>query len=231
MKKVALLVLMTAMLSPLLTAQVNLDYQKPSKEILELVDVARAPSVLMDNNKEYMVLRYSDAFKTMEGLSRKELRLGGLRIDPVTNIGSRINYNNNLKIKSLLEEDAVIKELTGLSDNPKLANLTWSPDQKKVAFTHTTSTGVELWVLDIASASAKQLTEARINANMGNVINWFEDSEAILVKMISSKREALIDVGNAVPKGPTISVADGKKAQNRTYQDLLQNKNDEHNFE
>ncbi len=26
-------------------------------------------------------------------------------------------------------------------------------------------------------------------------------------------------------------MADGKKAQNRTYQDLLQNKNDEHNFE
>jgi dipeptidyl aminopeptidase/acylaminoacyl peptidase len=34
-----------------------------------------------------------------------------------------------------------------------------------------------------------------------------------------------------VPAGPTISVADGKKAQNRTYQDLLQNPNDEHNFE
>ena len=52
-----------------------------------------------------------------------------------------------------------------------------------------------------------------------------------MVKMISSERKALIDVANAVPSGPTISVADGKKAQNRTYQDLLQNKNDEHNFE
>ena len=49
--------------------------------------------------------------------------------------------------------------------------------------------------------------------------------------MVSSERKSLIDVGNAVPAGPTISVADGKKAQNRTYQDLLQNKNDEHNFE
>ena len=36
---------------------------------------------------------------------------------------------------------------------------------------------------------------------------------------------------NAVPTGPTISNADGKKAQNWTYQDLLKNKTDEHNFE
>ncbi len=34
-----------------------------------------------------------------------------------------------------------------------------------------------------------------------------------------------------MPTGPTISVNEGKKAQNRTYQDLLKNKNDEYNFE
>ncbi len=49
--------------------------------------------------------------------------------------------------------------------------------------------------------------------------------------MISPDRQELIDTKNAVPTGPTISVNDGKKAQNRTYQDLLKNKNDEHNFE
>ncbi|NOR34359.1 MAG: prolyl oligopeptidase family serine peptidase, partial [Bacteroidales bacterium] len=147
------------------------------------------------------------------------------------NIGSRTTYYNKLEIKNLSEEGAEVKEVEGLPEAPKISNLTWSPDQFKMAFTNTTSTGVEIWVLDILSAAAKKLTEARINANMGDVINWFEDSQSILVKMISSKREALIDVGNAVPAGPTISVADGKKAQNRTYQDLLQNKNDEHNFE
>ena len=231
MKRLAILLFITAMLSPVLRAQENLDYQKPSNEILELVDVPLAPSVLMDNNKENMVLLYRDAYKTIEELSRQELRLGGLRIDPVTNIGSRTTYYNKLEIKKLSEESAEVKEVEGLPETPKISNLTWSPDQFKMAFTHTTSTGVELWVLDITSATATRLTEARINANMGDVINWFEDSRSVLVKMISSEKEALIDVKNAVPNGPTISVADGKKAQNRTYQDLLQNKNDEHNFE
>jgi len=49
--------------------------------------------------------------------------------------------------------------------------------------------------------------------------------------MISKNRKPLINTKTAVPTGPTISVNDGKKAQNRTYQDLLKNKNDEHNFE
>jgi len=231
MKRVAFLIVLTATLAPFLRAQVNLDYQKPSAEILELVDVPLAPSVLLDNRQEQMVLLYRDAFKSIDELSRTELRLGGLRIDPVTNIGSRTRYYNKLKVKSLTEEDAAIKDVSGLPKAPKLSNFSWSPDQLKMAFTHTSSTGVELWVLDIRSATASKLTEAGINANMGDAINWFEDSQAMLVKKISSKREALIDVKNAVPDGPTISVADGKKAQNRTYQDLLQNKNDEHNFE
>jgi dipeptidyl aminopeptidase/acylaminoacyl peptidase len=159
------------------------------------------------------------------------MRLGGLRIDPATNIGSRVSYYNQIEIKNIAQKEAVIKTVTGLPENPLISNLTWSPDQKKMAFTQTTPEGVEVWVLNIAEATVKKLTKPSANANMGDVINWFEDSQALLVKMVSSDRKPLIDVGNAVPAGPTISVADGKKAQNRTYQDLLQNPNDEHNFE
>ena len=158
MKRLAILLFITVMLSPVLRAQENLDYQKPSNEILELVDVPLAPSVLMDNKKENMVLSYRDAYKTIGELSRQELRLGGLRIDPVTNIGSRTTYYNKLEIKKLSEESAEVKEVVGLPETPKISNLTWSPDQFKMAFTITTSTGVELWVMDLASATAKQLT-------------------------------------------------------------------------
>ena len=77
-------------------AQDNLTYQKPAKDILDLVDVELAPAVMIDDNNEYMVLRYRDAFKTIAELSEEELRLRGLRINPKTNIGSRTTYYNNL---------------------------------------------------------------------------------------------------------------------------------------
>jgi len=214
-----------------LYAQENLTYQKPSREILELADVPLAPSVLMDHEKTAMVLLYRDAFKSIDELSQKELRLGGLRINPATNIGSRVTYYNNIEIKRLGDNGETILPVEGLPGNPRIANLRWSPDETKIAFTHTTSTGVEVWVLNLHTASAKKLTEPNANANMGDVINWFEESESMLVMMVPSGRKSLVDVGRSVPSGPTISVADGKKAQNRTYQDLLKNKNDEHNFE
>ncbi|MHC4204490.1 MAG: alpha/beta hydrolase family protein [Planctomycetota bacterium] len=212
--------------------QENLSFQKPPQEILDLVDVPLPPSVRLDNDKEVMVLLYRDAYKSITELSRQELRLGGLRIDPATNIGSRIRYYNNVKIKKTGDDASVAAtQVAGLPAAPRLANFKWSPDQKKMAFTNTAEKGVEVWILDIPTAKAMRISKPGANANMGDVMNWFEDSQSLLVKMISSERKPLIDVTQVIPAGPTISVADGKKAQNRTYQDLLKNKNDEHNFE
>lgn len=214
-----------------LHAQEGLTYQKPSQEILDLVDVSLAPSVLMDESKNYMILISRDMYGSIEELSQEELRLGGLRIDPKTNIGSRVNYYNNLQVKNLKEKKAEVLQVKNLPDSPKITNFRWSPNQEKLAFTHTTENGVEVWVMDLATASAKKITEDNINANIGDVINWFNDGNSLLVKVVSENKQALIDTESAVPTGPTISVNDGKKAQNRTYQDLLSNKNDEHNFE
>ncbi len=66
------------------SAQENIDYQKPPQEILDLVDVQIAPSVRIDEKSEYLILLSRDAYKCIEELSQEELRLGGLRIDPKT---------------------------------------------------------------------------------------------------------------------------------------------------
>ena len=54
--------------------QQNLDYQQPPKEILELVDVPLAPSVIMDEDKEIMLLLYRDAYVTIEDLGENSFR-------------------------------------------------------------------------------------------------------------------------------------------------------------
>jgi dipeptidyl aminopeptidase/acylaminoacyl peptidase len=229
MKRILLLILLVSVIQ--INAQESITYQTPPQEILELVDVPRAPSVLIDDAKNYMVMLYRDSYESIDDLSQEELRLGGLRIDPKTNIGSRVTYFNKLKIKNLKSKKSVDVDVKGLPSNPKLTNFSWSPDQSKIALTHTTSKGVEVWVLDLASATIKKLTHDNANANVGDVINWFADGKYLLVKIVSQDRKELINTKTAVPTGPTISVNDGKRAQNRTYQDLLKNPSDEHNFE
>jgi len=210
-------------------AQDAITYQKPPKEILELVDIESAPSVFADANKENMLLLYRDQYKSIAELSEKELRLAGLRINPQTNIGSRTTYFNNIKLLNI--NSKTIYTIDKLPKDARISNLKWSNDQHKIAFTHTTKTGVELWYADLESKKAKKLTEARLNANMRAVATWFKDDEALLVKILPSNRKPLIDADNTVPTGPTVSNSDGSKAQNRTYQDLLKNPNDEFNFE
>ena len=212
-------------------AQENLNYQQPPNEILNLVDVKLPPRVLMDENKKYMVCIYRDAFKTIKELSEKEMRLAGLRINPKTNIGSRTNYYIDIKIANLRRKKTVLRRVRGLPTEPRLANFIWSPDQTSIAFTNTTFHGVELWVLDIGGGVVKKLTDANVNANLGDAVNWYQDGKSLLVKLVPGNREEIIDSENVIPIGPRISSNDGKKAQNRTYQDLLKNRIDENNFE
>ena len=217
------------LISSAIYAQVDKNYQKPPKEILDLVEAPPAPSVIIDDKGENVILLYRDSYKSIAELSETEMRLGGLRINPKTNIGSRTNYYNNIEIKKATDKNS--KQVTGLPKNARLSNFSWSPNQKMIAFLHTGQEGVEAWVLNIENKSAKKLTNATVNANMGDVINWFKDSSSLLVKMLPNNRKELINTAEAVPTGPTISVSDGEKAQNRTYQDLLKNPNDEANFE
>lgn len=229
MKNRLLLLLVSCFSIAIASAQENLTYQKPSASILALADYERAPTVSMDSKKEYMLFSYRNTYKTLEDLNQDEMRLGGLRINPVTNIGSATNFISNLKIRKVTDKTET--QISGLPQNPRIAFINWSPNEKKIAFTNTVATGVELWVIDVASASAKKLTDANLNANLGTPYNWMKDNETLLVKMMAKNRPALIDSKKDLPKGPTVSSSDGSKSQNRTYPDLLKNKTDEANFE
>ena len=211
------------------SAQENIVYHLPSKEILALADFERAPSVNMDTKKEYMLLSYRNTYKTLDELNQEEIRLGGLRINPITNISSTISYINNLKIRKISGKTEV--QVSGLPNNPKIAYVSWSPNEQKIAFTNTTNTGVELWFINVVSAEATKITDANLNANLGSPYNWMIDNETLLVKVLPKNRPALIDVKKDLPKGPTVMISDGSKSQNRTYPDLLKNKVDEDNFD
>lgn len=230
MKKIKITLLSLLLSTATMIGQENITFQKPSQEILQLADYERAPSVSLSSNKEWMVLMYRNTYKTLQDLNQEEMRLGGLRINPITNISSTTTFINNIKVKKV--SDKLESDVKGLPANANISNLSWSPDESKMAFTHTTENGNELWILDLKTTTAKKLTDAVLNANLGNPITWYKNSEKLLIKTLPANRPALIDASKAIPKGPIVSTAEeGVVSQNRTYQDLLKNKTDEANFE
>ena len=226
-RKILLIICITVGLTEI-NGQVNLTYQMPPESILKLADFERAPQVTVDAKNNNMLFSYRSTYKTLEDLIQQEISLAGLRVNPVTNISSSINYLNNLKVRKMQDIEPV--QVKGLPDNPRIAYVSWSPDDSKVAFTNTTADGVELWVLNFETASAQRLTDARVNANLGNPITWYRDNQSILVRMIPDNRPPLLSAAVTIPDSPIISVSDGSRTQNRTFQDLLKNQTDEANF-
>jgi dipeptidyl aminopeptidase/acylaminoacyl peptidase len=218
------------LLQPFFTAaQDALVFQKPSKEILELAEYTKAPSVSIDAKAQNMLFMYRNTYKTLEELNQEELKLGGLRINPTTNIASATNYFHKLTLRTTTSSSEKI--IQGMPDNAKISGISWSPNQQKIAFLNTNVNSVDLWVIDVASATAKKISKQPLNANTGQAYSWFPNSKSILVKFIPANKAALLDTKNHLPLGPTVSNSEETKSQNRTYQDLLKNPTDELNFE
>ena len=227
MKNIIITLFITA--SYLLNAQEELGYQVPKKELLDLIDVDLAPTVLRNTKNTVMVLLSRSTYKSIADLSRKELRIAGLRIDPKRFIGSRTTYYNNVELVNFEKGETPLL-VDGLPNKPQLTNFIWSPDEKMIAMTHTSDSSVELWILDVTTRKVKKLSSQPINATMGNSINWFKSSKELLVKLIPKDIEDIIDQSVIVPTGPKVTENNGEKAQNRTYQDLIKNPTDSKNF-
>ena len=88
-------------------AQVNSNYKTPKQALLDLIDIDLAPSVIRNSDNSIMIFLYRPAYKTIEDLSREELRLGGLRVDPKRHIGSRTTYFNKVQITKLKESKKI----------------------------------------------------------------------------------------------------------------------------
>lgn len=220
-------------------AQTPSTYQQPPAEILALADAPAAPQVLSDSGHTILLLLAQDAYPPLAELSAPEMRLGGLRVDLRTHVTHtttlsdnrrrRLSYSRGITLQRVDGSAAVA--VSGLPSHPRLAYFTWSPDEAQVAFTHTTDDGVEVWLLDLASASARRLTMARANASLGNPLSWFRDGHALLVRMLPASPGVLVDPQTALPTGPIVSISDGSKASNRTFLDMLGSPIDDANFE
>lgn len=210
-----------------LNAQIDISYQVPPAEILELADAPMPPSILISRDGSTIVLTHRNRFIGIEELAETEVRLAGLRINPATNTASRTSYANGISILKTGQKEAVA--VKGLPANPKLAGFSWSPDQRRIAFTNTVSTGLELWIADTETATATRMTPSILNGNLGRAFLWSGNNE-LLIRTLPGDKKPLIDKSNSIPSGPKVSVTTGTEAQNRTYADLLQDKTDEFNF-
>lgn len=209
-------------------SQDALTYQTPPKPLADLVTVPPTPDVRLSGKGDLMLLLEQAAAPGIAELAQPELKIAGLRLNPANTGPTRMRYMTGLKLKKLTEKEA--KSITGLPASPMISYVQWSPDDTKIAFANSTDTRIDLYIVDVATASAQKVGSFAINATLGVPYRWLSDSKGLIVKTVPAGRGPAPEVSR-VPVGPTTqeNVA-GSRGQAPTYQDLLKNPSDERQF-
>jgi dipeptidyl aminopeptidase/acylaminoacyl peptidase len=209
-------------------AQESITYQRPPDDIAKLIEAPLTPGVTTSHDNAWMVMLERSDFPTIEELSRPELRIAGLRINPENFGPSRPNYFIGIKAKKIAENKEY--EIKNLPAKPLISNVSFSPDSKRMAFLQNNSDKIELWVVDLTTMVASKITERKINIVVGGGYSWLSDSQNLLFQAVPANLTKVPEKSR-VPVGPVIEENLGKKAPNRTYQDLLKSPHDEALFE
>jgi len=218
--------LLLALAIPVLADQ--LVYQKPPKEILDILNAPQLPTLAINPTRTYATLSQSARYPSIAEVSAPMLRLAGIRIDPHTNGLHLAAYNTSITLVKLPEGTKIP---VALPPGARASGLRWSEDGKHFAFSNTTSAGIiELWLGDPATGKTHKIDGVRLNAVLGEPIEWLGDGKTIIAKTVPANRKPA-PAEPRVPPGPAVQESDGHAAGVATYEDLLQNPHDEDLFE
>lgn len=224
MKKVSVIIYLLLSILPSI-AQDDVSYKTPPKDMMDMLLAKGAPGVSIDDKGEWMLLTESNSYPSVEELARPELKIAGLRINPANFAPSRQNFVNNLYLKNISSGKEM--KISGLPNPLAASNISWSPDDKKIAFTHTTASRIDLYVIDVATQKATKINKTALNVITGGAI-WFDNNT--LLYRTALKPATAAPPKPAMPKGPTVQENYGKASPRPTYQDLIKSPYDEELF-
>ncbi|MBP1625465.1 MAG: glutamyl peptidase [Acidobacteria bacterium] len=203
-------------------------YQKPSKEILDVLHAPAPPLISLNPTNTHALLLERQLYPPISVLAEPMHRLAGERINPA---------NNGIQNPSLVITNLTLKNIeTGeemrlaVPPTARFQYPVWSPDGRKFAVLNYTSRSVELYVGAIDSLRLKKLAIGAVNDVDGSGVSWWSGSRKLLVKTVPATRGPEPAPPSA-PAGPNMQESYGKAAGVWTYQDLLKSPHDERLFD
>ena len=204
-------------------------YRQPPAPIAQILDAPATPAVQLSPDRATLLLLERPTLPSIADVSAPEFRLAGLRFDPNTSGPSRENNFTAMSLQPVAGGAARRVSMT-LPSGASIANVQWAPGGQRVAFTVTAQGAITLWVAELASASARQLSPRALNAVLGAPCDWV-DAARLACKFVPEGRGTPPSQGGT-PGGPIEQeTMSGKAERAATYQDLLKSPTDERLFE
>ncbi len=205
-------------------------YQKPPAAVLKVLNAPVTARASVGRARD-IVLFYSPVlYPPIADLAQPFVRLAGLRIDTATNGPHNAPQFDNLILKRVDNGQETKLDL------PPAFNVSlplWSPGGHRIAFTHATQSGIELWLADALTGKAAAVSGVKLNAAFSSAgpseatgpCHWMPEGKALLCQTVPAGRGLAPKPPN-VPAGPSVQESFGKSAPVATFEDLLENEFD-----
>ncbi|MDJ0918982.1 MAG: prolyl oligopeptidase family serine peptidase [Woeseiaceae bacterium] len=205
------------------------DYRMPDSALAALVDAPMQPSATVSPDKRRVATLEWRWVLPLAEVARDELKLAGVRIDPVTFSRSRSRTFDSIVIHDL--QTGQKKPVAGLPAGARIASPSWSSDSRHLAFTIEQDGARTLWVYDAESGKARQLSDASLNGVLtATPYSWMPDGSALIANVAVNHGKPLPEPGMEAVS-PVIQESDPTtRAPVRTFQDLLETPADEKKF-
>ena len=202
-------------------------YKVPPKDIVSILDAPLPPHVAVNPRGGALLLVEFEPNPPLALLAAPILRLAGVRIDPAISALQRTLRYTGISVQPL---GGAPPRRVALPVGARIGFPAWSHDGRRFAFTRDLADGVELWVGDAASATARPVGNLRVTDVLGPPFRWVGEGQRLIVRTVPPSRDAPPRPPR-IPSGPAVDETAGKQSQLPTYQDLLKTQFDELLFE
>ncbi len=218
------------------TTPVKPGYDKPPQAVLDVLHAPSPPNPLVSPTRDRILLVSWVTYPPIAQVAEPFLRLAGVRVEPRTR--RKHDTRRGYGIAPCAQSVALVEVATGRETPVTLPaggcadSIVWAADGQRFAFRNTATDAVELWIGDAATGATRRLDGVRLNAMLGNSLQWMPDQRTLLVKLVPANA-APAPAESVAADGPDIQETTGQKGESSTYEtrDTLTGKHDEDLFD
>jgi dipeptidyl aminopeptidase/acylaminoacyl peptidase len=208
-----------------LTAQTP--YRTPPQAIVDILDMPPLPAASVSPDRQWILLLEQRSMPSITELAQPMLRLAGSRINPRTSGPQLSGAITGLLLKRISDGS---ERRIAVPAPASLSFVSWAPGGRAIAFVQSRDSGLALWIADVATGQARAVTGPVLNATEGAPCEWMAGGTRLLCRFVPDGRGTAPAAPRA-PLGPTTQDASGRAAPAATFQDLLDNAQDEALYE
>jgi dipeptidyl aminopeptidase/acylaminoacyl peptidase len=198
-------------------------YATPPPELASAVLAPRHLNTSLGNlspDRQWFLNEVGDGPVVMATFSRPFDELGGVFIDAKANRSRALTTNNRVAIELISAADGT-KRAIALPAGARVSSAQWSPTGSHVVFLMHGEDATHIWMADVATLKARQITKTPLLATMTSSVQFTKDGKHLAAVFVPEGRKPR-PVRPAAPTGPEVSLAEANtKNRLRTYASLM----------